>query len=207
MILDPAVNDLIVAYSNQFSGETKIFVVDVIDVIYSAGPQGVTVPEWASRIRQIHPEAADLMTILKGVAQKFIGSGHIRRAEDKRYVWSVPNTASEAPPEADGLDDVSPQMKQAMSQQVSLMYDALGIIRERSEISCSDWAKRLAHRFGMPPPLARNYVDHIIQQFRGIIVPVGTDRWRYQEEAPRQDSMSLFRDIVNNPEPLPDDEI
>lgn len=203
---DPVTNDLIIAYVDQFTGDTWHIVHDAIDVLFSAGPEGLTVADWAARVRQIHPDGADVMTALKGVAQHFVPAGYIRRTDDKRYVWTMPNGLQTEPPAADDLDDVPAHMKQAMSQQVGMTYDALGMIRERGEISGSDWAARLAQRFGMPPAVARDYVAHIVQQFRGVIVPAGPDRFRYQEEAPQQDPMSLFRDIANRPKPLPDDD-
>jgi hypothetical protein len=207
MTPDPAVNDLIVAYTDQFSGETGIV---VIDVIYSAGPAGVTVAEWADRLRQIHPTAENVMTVLKDVAKHFVTGGHIRRTEHKRCVWVMDSGIAAAAPAAgdpDDLNDVSPVMRHAVGQQVGMTYEALAIIRDHGEISGSEWAKLLSRRFGLPVPMAHAYVNHMAQQFRGIIVPVGNDCWRYQEETPRQDSMSLFRDIVNNPKPLPDDQI
>jgi hypothetical protein len=205
---DPAVNDRIMAYVDQFSGDTWHVVHDAIDVIYSAGPQGVTVAEWAARVRQINPAAEDVMTVLKDVAKHFVTGGHIRRTEDRRYLWVMESGIQAAPPAAgDDLDDVSPEMRNAVGQQVGMTYEALAIIRERGEIAASEWASLLANRFGLPVAMAHAYVTHMVQQFRGIIVPAGADRWRYQEEAPSQDAMSLFRDIVRKPGPLPGDEV
>jgi hypothetical protein len=204
---DPAVNDLIMTYVDQFSGETWHVVHDAIDVIYSAGSQGVTVIEWTDRVQRINPAAEDVMTILKDVAVHFVTSGHIRRTEDKRYLWVMDGGIASPLAAGDDLADVSPMMKNAVGQQVGMTYEALAIIRERGEIGGAEWADLLARRFGLPVAMAYTYVNHMVQQFRGIIVSAGADRWRYQEEGPQQDSMSLFRAIVNRPKPLPDDQM
>jgi hypothetical protein len=165
------------------------------------------VADWAGRVQRINPTAEDVMTILKDVAKHFVTGGQIRRTDDRRYVWVMESGIASPLAAGDDLADVSPMMKNAVGQQVGMTYEALAVIRERGEISESEWADHLARRFGLPVAIAYAYVIHMVQQFRGIIVSAGADRWRYQEEGPQQDSMSLFRAIVNRPKPLPDDQM
>lgn len=171
-------------------GEQRTQYTDILDAIYAAGPEGLTVPEWAANVRRLHPIGAEMMEMLKTAAK----SPFVHRVGQGRYAWKgEPKTA---PDETYSAED-----EYAVGQQVNLASEAMRLIREHGELSEGEWATLLLQNVpGLSATAAHQYVGHFVQQFQGVLKPAGPQAWRYEEE-PQRDSMDLFRELLRTRKP------
>lgn len=148
-------------------------ILDALEALQQAGPDGLSPMGWATKVKELHPEGDFSMPdLLKGVVKEF--GCCVRRAGEKQYVWD----------DADrGIDDVAPEVRDAVSTQVKLSKVAMELMDKLGEFTANDVATKLNQRTGMPVDHALNYAQHMIDQFIGTkISDLGGGRYKVNVE-------------------------
>ena len=148
-------------------------IIDALSALQLAGPAGLSPKEWADKVRDLHPHADFSMSdLLKNTVREFPCC--VKRIGEKLYAWD----------DADrGIDNVAPEVRDAISSQIRLSKVALEIIDKLGEFTVDDVATKLNQRTGMPMEHAVNYAQHIIDQFTGNkISNLGNGRYRVNVE-------------------------
>jgi len=168
----PSLNAEINQLLRQFDRDEHTQVVDALDAVKMAGPQGLPVAEWAAQLRLMHPEISDPMGLLKRVAKAF--AVVIKRVGDRRYGWDESGQDT-------GQDD--PHVAQMLQSQVGLASLGMDLMRTLGQFSLDQLADRMAARSGMPPAAARHYAQHLIDQWLGsMVLKLGDDRYSFKPE-------------------------
>ena len=170
----PSINFQIERELKKHDPAMQTRILDALEAVKDAGPDGISVKDWASRIRMLHPdEDHPVADLLRAVVGKFTCC--IERLGDKRYGWAEnDNDAGAAVPQ--GVQD-------AMGDQVRLTSIALKTIRELGEFTLVELASAIARKTGMPISSAVGFAQHIIKQFiGGTLATIGNDRYKVKSE-------------------------
>jgi len=186
----PSINFQIERELKKHAPAMQTRILDALEAVKDAGDEGISVKEWADRIRMLHPDddhpVADL---LRAVVGKF--GCCIERLGDKRYGWSEKdNDAGAAVPQ--GVQD-------AMGDQVRLTSIALKTIRELGEFTLVELASAIARKSGMPISSAVAFAQHIIKQFiGGTLATIGNDRYKVKGEEKKSaaDHVAGLKDML-----------
>jgi len=196
----PSINFKIERELKKHDPAMQTRILDALEAVKDAGPDGITVKEWANRIRMLHPdEDHPVADLLRAVVGKF--DCCIERLGDKRYGWAEnDNDAGAAVPQ--GVQD-------AMGDQVRLTSIALKTVRELGEFTLVELASAIARKTGMPISSAVGFAQHIIKQFiGGTLATIGNDRYKVKAEQKKtsdehvDDLKDLLRKSGLNPDKL-----
>lgn len=185
----PSTNIRIERLLQQHDRAAQTRILDALEAVKHAGPEGLSVQAWADAVRQLHPEENySLKDLLKTVAREF--GCCVRRVAEKTYGWDESDR---------DIADVSPEVRAAVGSQIALTHAAMAAMRQMGEFSRDELAARLARATGMPPEQAALYAEHVIGQFvGGTLERIGPDRYRVVAE-PRpttDDHIANLKDIA-----------
>ena len=196
----PSINFQIERELKKHDPAMQTRILDALEAVKDAGPDGISVKDWAIRIRMLHPdEDHPVADLLRAVVGKF--GCCIERLGDKRYGWvENDNEAGAAVPQ--GVQD-------AMGDQVRLTSIALKTIRELGEFTLVELASAIARKTGMPISSAVGFAQHIIKQFiGGTLATIGNDRYKVKSEQKKtsdehvDDLKDLLRKSGLNPDEI-----
>ncbi len=100
-------------------------------------------------------------------------------------------------------DETDPETRNALGSQVELISAAQGIMRhltaEHGSFSETELARNLSMTTNLGP-MSTNYANHVIGQFRSMLLTVSPGRYAVMRDAPtrRDDNMDLLRDLANS---------
>lgn len=186
----PSINFRIERELKKHDPAMQTRILDALEAVKDAGPDGISVKDWADAIKMLYPDdehpVADL---LRTVVGKF--SCCIQRLGDKRYGWvENDNDAGAAVPQ--GVED-------AMGDQVRLTSIALKTMRELGEFTVVELASAIARKSGMPISSAVGFAQHIIKQFiGGTLATIGNDRYKVKGEQKKtaSDHVAGLKDLL-----------
>jgi len=188
---DPHTNSEIERRLDELPSEMRTSVLDALDVLKSAGHTGLTVSQWAERIRQINGDSEmPLADVLKTTVKHF--PIVVKKLASKTYAWEVVKSADD--------EDFDPEMMSAVGSQVELTHMALAFMKSKPEGFTVYDLKTNFENNGVPHEIVDSFVDHLINHFHGMLVKQG-DRYKMKPEASptRGETMQSFRDMVVNP--------
>jgi len=188
----PSINFQIERELKKHAPAMQTRILDALEAVKDAGSDGISVKDWADRIRMLHPEDdTPVVDLLRTVVGKF--GCCVQRLGDKRYGWvETDNEAGAAVPQ--GVQD-------AMGDQVRLTSIALKTMRELGEFTADELAAAVARKSGMPIPSAVAFAQHIIKQFiGGTLATIGNDRYKVKGEQKKNaaDHVAGLKDLLRN---------
>ena len=181
----PGINAQIEKILQKHSPADQTRILDALEALQAAGPNGLSPMAWAAKVKELHPDGDFSMPdLLKGVVKQF--QCCVKRPAEKMYVWDDSDR---------GIDDVSPETRDAVSSQIRLSKVATELMDKLGEFTANDVATKLNQRTGMPPEHALNYAQHMIDQFTGTkLTSIGNGRYKVNVE-PKATADSQIDDL------------
>ncbi len=169
---------------------------DLLEIIQDGGRDGVSLNQIMDKMRKMNADDPGTLGIidyainsmLKYLPKMF---DNVVRVDNKGiFRWKTDEDRT--------YDETDPEIRNALASQVELTSITQDIMRrltaEHGSFSEAELAENLKTRIG---PMATFYANHIIGQFRSMLLTVSPGRYAMMNEAPRtrDDSMDLFRDL------------
>lgn len=199
---DPDVNAAIEQRLAKQEPGTQHHWMDVLEIIYDAGRQGISGEEIAQRVAALYPDFGSTLTeMLQAIAHRF---DNVVDRQGDRFVWRYP-----AANDMDIDNEVDAATRAAVGSQVNMASEAIALMRFLTQTHGSfterNLAQLLTRRSRMPTEMAQQYADHIIGHFQSMLTRVG-DGYAMREEEPesREKTMDFLRDLAKNPKGLPE---
>jgi hypothetical protein len=178
----PETNRQIVGVLDQLSAELRTPVLDALECLKDAGSSGLTLVAWAAQIRSMHGEDMPMGEVLKTAARQF--PFVVKKVAPKTYAW----------------EDQSDIAAAQLGSQVDLTSKAFALMRSMQNFTERDLAQRLSAAGHLPPEHVAAFVDHLIQNFTGMLIKTGnTYALKAEKPVTNADTMQSFRDIVQGP--------
>jgi hypothetical protein len=162
-------------------------VLDALEIIKDAG-KPISLSDWATKVREMYSDNdMPMAEILKTAVKEF--PIVISKVAPKIYQWQIVRTYHDEP-----IDD---ETTSSMGDQINLTQDALNIMKKFGSFTIDELKRRLSAEVHLPPMVISAFVEHLLQNFSGMLIKSG-DRYSIKTETPlsRTDTMQQFRDIV-----------
>lgn len=183
---------------------------DLLEVIYGAGRHGISREEIEARLEHMYGGLMDefgesgIDNMLDNLDQ-FASLVEVD-PDGEHFAWKYP-TANDL---AD--DEIDPHIHAAIGAQVNLSSQTMAMMRhltqENGTFTATEIARRLHREAGLPAPMAVQFTEHMLTQFRSMLHQDG-DRYAWIEEKPvtKDDTMAFLKGLAANPShDLPPDE-
>lgn len=175
------------------SQEDRTKVLDGLEIVHEAGPNGVTTAEWIARMKTMWPvnneelkRIATLMTGLFGSnGNNLIKTNKSATGNSWTFVYPNHNDAE--------VDMSSPHAQMAKAQ-IHYTGFAQQLMRAAGTFTPSEIATRLAAGAGMPAEMAGPFVDHIISSSAAMVKPNGDGTYSWKEPA-KKTGLSFLQDL------------
>ena len=194
---DPDVNAAIEQRVAKQEPGTQHQWMDVLEIIYDAGRQGISAEDIAQRVAAMYPDfGTTLKDMLMAIPHRF---DNVVAQQGDRFVWKYP-----AANDMDIDNEVDAQTQAAVGAQVNMASEAIALMRfltqTHGSFSERNLAQLLTRRSRMPPEMAAEYAAHIIGHFQSMLTRVG-DGYAMREEEPESNerTMDFLRNLANNP--------
>jgi hypothetical protein len=184
---DPALNADIERRLVTFPGEMQTQILDALEALQTGNE--LSASEWMRAVRQLHPDA-DVGKVLTTVVREF--DCCVKKLGDKRYGFVASRAVD------DGIENMDPATKSAISMQVGLTYDALEAMGEKDSFTRDDLHTFLTGH-GLRGSQVEMFADHLLNHFGAE--SLGGDRFRIPQDEPvtKDDTMDFLRGIANDP--------
>lgn len=194
---DPAVNAEIerrLHSDNKFAQDSNLWL-DMLEIIQEVGRNGISPAGLSTRMKEIHGRATTVLRqMIPQLATKF---DNVVRTDHRGWLfWKEP--------ESDIESEVDPMTRQAIGAQVDLTYEALDLMRsmtrDRGSFTQDELVASLSRVAGVPRAIAAAFAEHIIAQFRSMLIQNVAGHYIMKPEpvTNRGDSMQFFRDLEAN---------
>jgi hypothetical protein len=184
---------------------------DLLEIIQDHGKNGVSPAFIAEKMREMNLNDTETLKILTHAVRtmlKYLPTmfDNVIRLDDKGWFhWRDPEQEFE--------DSIDPETRAAVGSQVDLTYTAMQLMRdmtsERGSFSESELAQRLSRQSQLSPQQSSHYANHVIGQFRSMLLSTAPGRYAMMQETPHthDDSMNLFRDLETGARKTPDESV
>lgn len=187
----PSVNSEIEKLLKDHDPSEQTRILDALEALKNAGDSGLTPTDWASKVKELHPDGDfSMKDLLKNVVLKF--KCCVQRAGDKLYVWND---------EERELGDVDPSVANAIRGQVQLASISMQLMRDLGEFTIPQLATKIHDRTGLPLSSSTEFAHHLVNQFQGgMLTPIGDGKYRINVEKKKttDDHMADLKDILKN---------
>lgn len=186
----PSINLRIERVLDTLDKETQTRVLDALEILKSAGASGLSVPDWAAKIKQIHSDQEFSMgDLLKMTVKSFPFA--VKRIADKTYGWDDSDRSVK--------DDLSPEAQSVMQSQLSLAKVAMDAMQSLGTFTVRSLATEMQRATGYPATVLMQYAEHIINQFEGdTIEKVSAGEYRIKAKAQKtaSDHVQALKDLM-----------
>ena len=152
-----AINFQIENILKKYKPAEQTRILDALEALQQAGKNGLSPADWAAKVKELHPDNDFKMSdLLSNTVKNF--QCCVKRLGPGIYAWDDSDR---------GIEDVSPETRDALSSQIRLSNLVLQVMTHMGEFTLPDVAQTISQRTGMPLNMASEYAKHIIDQFRG----------------------------------------
>jgi hypothetical protein len=186
----PSINLRIERVLNTLDKETQTRVLDALEILKSAGASGLSVSDWAAKIKQIHNDQEFSMSdLLKMTVKSFPFA--VKRIADKTYGWDDSDRSVK--------NELSPEAQSVMQSQLSLAKVAMDAMQSLGTFTVSSLAMKMEDDTGYPIGILLDYAKHIIAQFEGdTIEKISTNEYRIKPKTQKNasDHVQALKDLM-----------
>lgn len=191
---DPHTNAEIERQLAGYPKDQQTIMLDALDVLKMAGPDGLRPVEWANKVRAVHgDEDLVLGDTLKAVAAMTV----VQRLPSGAYAWLT----APAPIPDDEL--ASDPHRNLIQTQIGMSDMVLDLMKSLPSFTQHELAALIAVRTRAAPEVAYQFAEHFMTTFRHMLEPapggMGKMRVKRDDATTRDSNMSLFRDLASRP--------
>lgn len=187
---DFAVNEIIEQRLKGLNSDDRAIALDVIELIYNAGANGIAITSVQSKLRQMWPDQdAHIVDIIR-VVREHLGEyiQDVGGLGGTLLVFHAPTAQADAP-----VDDLSHEGRMA-ADQIRLVGRILEVCKQLGRFTAHDVLNAIAAVTAYAPAMLRAVVDHVLESNSGVIKPEGQGYYRFAEPVAKS-SMGFWRDL------------
>lgn len=187
----PSINAQIEKLLAKHDPATQTRLLDALEALKNAGPDGLSPNDWASAVKLLHREGDySMKDLLTTVAKEF--KCCVRRVGTGMYAWDDSDRE---------LGDLPPGLDAAMHGSIQLSDIGMKAIEELGEFTISELAANISAKTGMPQQAAEAFAEHLVQQFMGgTITSTGDGKFKVNAEKSKTsaDHMADLKSLLRN---------
>jgi hypothetical protein len=183
---EPEVNAEIERRLNSVPREMRTLILDALEVLKDAGPQGLAPIDWAKQVRNIHGDTSiQMKPILSLIVKEF--PNVVVKLQPKVYAWRVLKASR-------GVDNFDERTTEALHQQVELTSIVLDLMRRMDSFTAKSLATVISGNSRIQPDVALRLVNHYLETFSSMLIKNG-DRYKMKPEE-QTNAMDLLRSLA-----------